>query len=135
MKHGPIILVDDDIEDLELMAEMAVELRLPNEILTFSDPIDALAFLKKTLISPALIICDINMPKLDGFQFRAEIIKIESPIKDVPFLFLTTSDLDTDRFLAGTLNIHAYYTKKPTFSGMKETLLSIMSSLNIIPGT
>ncbi|MES2330737.1 MAG: response regulator [Bacteroidota bacterium] len=133
MGSEPIIIIDDDKEDLELLKEMITEMRFPNPVVTFNDSLAALGFLRKSLIEPLVILCDINMPKLNGLQFRSELLTLDSPVNEVPFLFLTTSKPENEKSLAKELKVFAFYTKAPTFSGMKEILQSIMVSLKIDP--
>lgn len=131
MRDEPIIIIDDDIEDLELFKSIAAEEGLPNPILPFNDPVSALDFLTNSIILPLIIICDINMPKLDGFQLRTELLNSNASTKDVPFLFLSTSKPDKRIEQANELKVHAYYTKQATYQGMKETFQSIINSVKI----
>ena len=133
MRDEPIIIIDDDMEDIELFKEIATELRLPNQILSFHDPLNAVDFLKNTILEPVLILCDINMPKLDGFQLRTELLNSDSNIKNVPFVFLSTSKVSRDITHANKLQAFAYYSKPDTIDGIKQTFQSIMQALNINP--
>ena len=133
MRNKPIIIIDDDTEDIQLFKEIAMEMRLPNQIITFNNPLSALDFLKNAIINPVCILCDINMPKLDGFQLRTELLNSNSSIKDVPFLFLSTSKISRDIKQANELKAFAYYPKPDTIEGIKQTFYSIMSSLKISP--
>lgn len=133
MSREPIVIIDDDIEDLELMREMTVELRFPSQVMVFNNPVAALEFLETSLIEPLFILCDINMPKLDGFQLRMKLLELESTIKEAPFLFLSTSKTEKEILIANELKADAYYQKAGTFKGMKEMLENIMSLLKITP--
>lgn len=133
MRSEPIIIIDDDSDDLELLREIITELRFPNPVVTFNDSLAALGVLKKSIIEPLFILCDINMPKLNGLQLRTELLTLESTIKDVPFLFLSTTQSENEISLSKELKVHAFYTKAPTFSGMKEILQNIMTLMKINP--
>lgn len=133
MGGEPIIIIDDDSEDLELLKEMITEMGFPNPVITFNDPLAALSFLRKTIIEPLVILCDINMPKLNGLQFRSELLTLDSPVNEVPFLFLTTAKPEDEVTLAKELKVRAFYAKAPTFSGMKDIIQSIIDLLKINP--
>jgi CheY-like chemotaxis protein len=133
MRNEPVIIIDDDIEDLELLKAMATELRVSSQVLVFNNPEDALDFLKKTIIEPLFILCDINMPRINGFQLRTELLKSDSTIKDVPFLFLSTAKTEYELSKADTLKVQAYYTKANSFNGMRDIFENIVSSLKIGP--
>jgi two-component SAPR family response regulator len=49
---GPVIVIEDDIEDQELFEEVFKKLDYPNKVMYFSDPEEALDFLNKTDIIP-----------------------------------------------------------------------------------
>lgn len=131
MRDEPVILIDDDLEDLQLLEEMARDLKLTNQVLAFNNPETALDFLTKTILEPLFILCDINMPRLNGFQLRAELLKSDSNIKEVPFLFLSTSGSEREILEAKKLQVRQYYTKSNTFNGMREIFQDIVVSLNI----
>jgi CheY-like chemotaxis protein len=133
MENAPIIIIDDDIEDLDLLREMAIEVGLNNDIVTFHDPVAALDFLQNTIIQPLFILCDINMPRMNGFQLRTSMLTIDSDIIEVPFLFLSTSRTGHETITANELKVQAYYVKSTSFTGMREILENIMVLLNIRP--
>jgi CheY-like chemotaxis protein len=57
---------------------------------------------------PDLIITDVRMPHMDGFEFVAA-LKADSSVPDIPVIFLTSSDDDYDRGKA--LGAVGYITK------------------------
>ncbi len=117
-------MIDDDPEDLEMTREMVRELAIPNEIITFSDPLEALTFLVHTEDLPLFIICDVNMPKMDGFELRTELLK-KPGIQKVPFFFLSTSRSPGEVVLAQDCGADGYYQKAGTF-GEQEKILDAM---------
>jgi len=57
---------------------------------------------------PDLIITDVRMPHMDGFEFVAA-LKADTSVPDIPVIFLTSSDDDYDRGKA--LGAVGYVTK------------------------
>lgn len=114
-------MIDDDPEDLEMTRELVRELAIPNEIITFSDPHEALTFLAKTENLPLFVICDVNMPKMDGFELRAELLKNQE-IQKVPFFFLSTSRSPGEIILSQECKADGYYQKAGSFSEQQKIL-------------
>ncbi len=91
-KDGAIIVIEDDTDDKEILAEIFKSLDYENSIIYFSDGEEALKYLIDTRIKPFLILSDINMPKLSGFELRQKINTNESlNLKCIPYLFFTTT--------------------------------------------
>ncbi len=61
-------------------------------------------------VKPELIISDIMMPEMDGFEFRREILKDEF-LKTIPFVFLTAKGADEDILEGYDLDIQDYIIK------------------------
>jgi len=90
-KNGPVIVIEDDMEDQELLTEIFKKLDYSNEVVFFSDGNKALDYLNKTEIHPFLILSDINMPKMSGFERRKKIFENKAlERKCFPYLFFTT---------------------------------------------
>ena len=86
---------------------------------------DALAFLKKENQSPPeLIFLDINMPKMNGWEFLDEYRQLSEEQKSrVIILMLTTSVNPADRKKAETVpEINGYYSKPLNDAKLKEIL-------------
>jgi len=60
-KRGPIIIIEDDLDDQEILTDVFNELNYINEIIFFADAKKALEYLKSTEIEPFIIFSDINM--------------------------------------------------------------------------
>jgi len=126
-KSGPIIVIDDDLEDHLILDEIFRNLNYPNRVIFFSKGEDAVEFLNSTEETPLLILSDVNMPGMNGFEIRNRITaneKIHS--KCIPYLFFTTS---VDRKAveeAYALSVHGYFVKPSTMMEMQNTLKKII---------
>jgi len=124
-RQRPLILVDDDAEDQELMLLALKELGYKNEVKFFNDAESALAYLYESEQVPFLIVSDINMPKMDGIAFKR---KIEGSdvlrSKCIPFIFLSTST----EFVSETcdMNIQGYFEKGSSWIELQETVKIIL---------
>lgn len=87
----PILIVDDyaDIRDtLRYILEAA-----GYDVATAADGLDALKKLEE--ISPELIIMDVMMPRMDGYQFIQELRRLAQFAK-VPVIAVTAHDVNSD---------------------------------------
>lgn len=87
------ILVVDDEPDMTLLFKLALESDSSFTVFTFNDPVIALLNFKAGLYD--LIILDIKMPKMDGFDLYQEIKKIDSQVR---ICFLTASEMYYEEF-------------------------------------
>src|SRR3954468_17917709 len=92
IKHGPIMYVEDSCDD-QMIFEIALsELGISNKLILLKDGLEAITFLKTMTEMPFIILSDVNMPKMDGFELKQEIEKDkELSLKAIPFIYLSTS--------------------------------------------
>ncbi|WP_051084323.1 response regulator [Segetibacter koreensis] len=89
---NPIILIDDDIDDIELFEEGFKELGIENEIIVFNDGFKFYDYICTTKKNSFFIFCDINMNRINGFELKKMIFDNEEiRLKCIPFLMLSTS--------------------------------------------
>ena len=65
---GPILIVEDDPDDQLLIRDILEEMALPNSLRYFPNGSEAIAYLQTTQEQPFLILCDINMPVMNGLE-------------------------------------------------------------------
>src|SRR5689334_20502758 len=91
-KKGPVIIIEDDEDDQSFLTEVFQRLNYSNKIIFFNDPEKALEFLNRADTIPFLILSDINMPKLSGFELRDKLrIDAQLQLKCIPYLFFSTA--------------------------------------------
>ena len=128
MKNGSIIVIDDDEDDRQLYKIAFENLHVKNKVRIFSDSVDAFEYLKATDEQIFFILCDINMPKLNGLELRQKINDDETlRVKAIPFLFLSTSDSDELVDKAFTLNIQGFFMKPSTVDRLEIILVAILN--------
>jgi CheY-like chemotaxis protein len=126
-KKGPIVLIDDDQDDLHLLIEIFADLNFPNEIHLFKNTSSIIAFLQKPEVDPFLIISDINMPVINGFQLREMIMnnpQINS--KRIPYILFTTAAILKVVSSAKGISVQGIFRKPAKHSEWKETLMAIV---------
>lgn len=126
-KKGPIIIIEDDLDDQDMIEEIFSALDYPNKILFFSDGEAALAYLNHTEELPFLILSDINMPKLDGFKLKQKIhTDAALQIKCIPYLFFTTSASKKAVIDAYSMSAQGFFIKETKMEELRNTLRIIV---------
>jgi two-component system alkaline phosphatase synthesis response regulator PhoP len=119
-----ILLVDDEVDILEFLK---YNLEQDNfEVLVSSNGKDAL---KKISQNPDLIVLDIMMPEMDGFEVYEQ-IKKNKEYQDIPIIFLTAKSGETDEIKGLDLGASDYI-QKPI--SPKKLIARIKSSLRKTP--
>jgi len=100
-----LLAIDDDETNLALLSSVLAAYQLT----TFSGPHAALAALREGLL-PDLIVCDVTMPGMTGFELHAQLRELP-PLRSVPFIYLTALDRSADMRTGMGLGADDYLTK------------------------
>ncbi|MEO6405390.1 MAG: response regulator [Ferruginibacter sp.] len=128
-KKGPIIIIEDDMDDQLLFQTCFSELEYSNELMFFTDGETALNFLngEGEKLIPFLIISDINMPKLDGFALRDKIkLDAKLQIRCIPYLFFTSALTQDNVIAAYEKSIQGFFLKPNSLDELKKIITLIM---------
>lgn len=127
-RTGPIIIVDDDKDDHDILADVFRSLKIPNKVKFFERANDVLNYLRTTTDNPFIIICDINLPFMNGLELRRE-INNDTFLrkKSIPFVFLTTSPDQRAIDEAYDLMVQGFFIKKDTFDEIRDGMKMIVS--------
>ena len=101
-----ILIVDDSPS--QLMGIRRIVEKLGHEALTAEDGAAGVEVAKREL--PDLILMDVVMPNLNGFQATRSISR-EPTTKHIPVILVTTKDQETDRMWGMRQGAKAYLTK------------------------
>src|SRR5580698_6153107 len=126
-KKGPIIVIEDDMDDQDVLTEIFSRLSYVNKIIFFHDGNEALEFLNKTETQPFLILSDINMPKINGFELRNKIFTNKQlQTKCIPYLFFTTSASKKSVIDAYAMSVQGFFVKQTSMKGLENTIKKIV---------
>ena len=78
--------------------------------------------------NPQIIISDVMMPVMNGFEFRKKVLEDEK-LKGIPFVFLTAKGEDEDVLLGYDLNIEDYIIKSSSMKVVVAKVRAILKSL------
>lgn len=131
-----VFLIDDDDVACESIIRSFKKHQIPFPIVTAHDGQEALDILRdrhpdKKLPGPIIILLDLNMPRMNGFEFLYELRSDPELSSNIVFV-LTTSNDDNDRSRAYAENIAGYMVKSavgPQFSKLANLLLNFRTSV------
>ena len=126
-KKGPIVIIEDDIDDEDILTEIFKELNYDNKLIFFGDSLKALEYLTDTDIEPFLVLSDINMPKLNGMELREKIHNNEDlRLKSIPYLFFSTSGEQKHVIDAYSRSIQGFFVKPSSYTKLKQVITKIV---------
>ena len=131
MKFNDVFVVDDDKIFHFIIKKLLVSNNINVEPEFFENGLLAIEGIKSKLDNeenpPDLILLDINMPILDGWQFLEEFKLIKDKIKkEIAIYIISSSDNTVDRNRANDFkdDITDYYLKPITLDGLKSIFTS-----------
>lgn len=115
--YPPILLVEDNPLDVDLTLRAFKRRRLANPVQVARDGEEVLALFPRWEsgeTKPAVILLDLNMPKVDGLTVLRE-LKSRPLLQRIPVVILTTSREDRDINTAYDLGANSYIVKPVEF--------------------
>ena len=117
-----ILVVDDEIHIVQIV-KFNLEKRGGYEVLTAKNGEEGLEIAKSE--KPDLILSDVMMPKMSGFQF-CEALKKDDEIKSIPFIILTAKGQENDIKTGEDLGVDDYITKPFSPKALLEKVAEIL---------
>lgn len=134
-----ILIVDDDNISIRAVKRAIDKMKLANPVRVAYDGLQALEVLRgqadeDQLLPPYVVLLDINMPRMNGHEFLAELRNDPNLRRAIVFV-LTTSDAPKDVMAAYEKNIAGYVVKENLFESFKQTLevVNLFSKLIVFP--
>lgn len=106
MSNFKIVCVDDDLDVLEVQSQIVNE--AGHETVTFSEPEEAIEYLKENKDNTLMVLSDLKMDKVSGFDLKKELNKFA---KEVPFIVITGYWTKEMSAIALELGIQAFLEK------------------------
>ncbi|WP_268796679.1 response regulator [Pseudomonas huanghezhanensis] len=129
----PIVLVEDNPNDLELTLVALERSQLANEVIVLRDGAEALdyllkrdAYAERNAGNPAVLLLDLKLPKIDGLEVL-KVIRETEELRSMPVVMLTSSREEPDLQRAYGLGVNAYVVKPVEF----KEFVSAISDLGI----
>ena len=115
-----LLLVEDNPSDVLLIREALRRCPVPADVVIAYDGHQALAALGK--FRPDLIVLDLNLPRLSGF----DVLKAFRNESNIPIAVFTGSDNPADRTAALELGAREYLIKPNSFEGYMSAICDIL---------
>ena len=144
-EHQPvtILLVEDDPGHALLINKNLRRAGISNQIITLDNGQKAVDFLLKAgdyradaHPAPLLILLDLNLPILDGFQVL-NIIKNDERTRQIPVVVLTTTDNPNEITRCYELGCNVYIAKPMNYTKFSEAIRNLGLFLTVVkvPGS
>ena len=124
----PILLVEDDLNDIELVLNALKRNNLPNQVVTARHGGEALDYLYRRGDfsgrdddDPIFMLLDLKMPKVNGLEVLRQ-LKADEKLKVIPVVMLTSSSEESDLVQSYRLGVNAYVVKPVDFTQFVDTI-------------
>lgn len=124
MDNAKILLVEDDNSIATLFNYHLTKAGFSVEIAGNGKE----GYQKACIFNPQIIISDVMMPIMNGFEFRKKVLADEK-LKGIPFVFLTAKGEDEDVLLGYDMNIEDYIIKSSSMKVVVAKVRAILKSL------
>jgi CheY-like chemotaxis protein len=129
--HKPIIIIEDDADDRELFSTVFAAIKAKHPVLYFENGIDAYNHLVTATVYPFIILSDINMPLISGFDLRNRIFQNEDlRLKCIPYIFFSTGNTDKMVREAYSMSVQGYFRKPDSLKEYERILKNIICYWN-----
>lgn len=120
-----ILLIEDDDIDAMSVKRSLKELKVNNPLFHVENGEEALEYLHDPKnIRPAIILLDINMPRMNGLEFLRA-VKQDPDLKKIPIVMLTTSHEEYDKSESFSLGAAGFMVKPVEYRHFVEVIRTI----------
>ncbi len=127
MNANPIIIVDDDPDDIEFLKQGFIDLKVENEIIVFDNGFKFLEYMWTTEKRTFFILCDMSLGIIKGLDLKRKIFEDSRlRLKCIPFLLLSTSKASAKILEAYSFGVQGYFVKPTSRKGYEEMLHAMM---------
>jgi len=138
MQEVAILLVEDDPGHARLIEKNLRRSNITNDLITVSDGQRALDYLfgegeyaGSERASPLLVLLDLNLPVLDGYQVLQR-MKADERTKRIPVIILTTTDDAREVTRCYELGCNVYVTKPVDYEQFSEAVCKLGLFLSVV---
>jgi len=127
-----ILLIEDDRVDIMTVQRALKRNNVKNPLRVARTALEALSLLRgedgfeKMSRPPALILLDLNLPKMSGIEFLHE-LRNDPELKDLRIIVLTSSNEPKDRTAAFKYDVDDYIVKPHSFDEFTRAMATILA--------
>ena len=122
-----ILLVEDNPDDVRLTQRAFIKSNIANELVVVHDGVEALEYLAQACAGPgrpAMILLDLNLPRMDGLELLRA-IRADQRLKWIPVVVLTSSKEQQDIITSYDLGANSYIRKPVDFEQFAEAVRNL----------
>ncbi|MCW4115842.1 response regulator [Aurantimonas sp. MSK8Z-1] len=124
-----LLLIEDNPADADLTQEALDGGRMAIQLRHALDGVEALELLRRSgedAYRPDLILLDLNLPRMDGHQFLAQ-LRLDPQLKPIPVVVLTSSEAPKDVSRSYQLGANCYVAKPMDLSAFQSIVKAVES--------
>jgi DNA-binding response OmpR family regulator len=121
MNQTEVLFVEDSAGDALLTQQILAESALPVHVHIARDGEQALAMLRDERFRPAMVILDLSLPKVSGFE-----VLEQNPRKDIPVVIFSASERLSDKERTLSLGAKEYIHKPLDMIGYRNAVLGMV---------
>jgi CheY-like chemotaxis protein len=131
-KNDSILLIEDDRVDIMTVQRALKKNAVSNPLHIARTGLDALNLLRgeagfeKITPPPAIILLDLNLPKMSGIEFLRE-LRSDAELRELRIIVLTSSNEPKDRAAAFEYDVDDYIVKPHSFNEFNEAIATILA--------
>ncbi|GAA2516635.1 response regulator [Pilimelia columellifera] len=123
MRPEPILLVEDNADDIMFTIRAFRKNQVPNEIIVASDGVQALSMLLpedgEPALSPILVLLDVKLPLVDGLEVLRR-LRADPRTRTMPVVVMTTSNEERDIVESYRLGANSFVRKPVGFAEFED---------------
>jgi len=126
-----VLYAEDNAQDIELTLAALNEYHLANDVVVVRDGAEAWDYLSREgqyanrpTGSPAVVLLDLKMPKVDGLEVLRR-MKANESLRTIPVVMLTSSREEKDLIESYRLGVNAYVVKPVAFEDFMNSVKSL----------
>lgn len=128
MEQNPILIVDTDIDDIDLVKQAVDYLKINRPVLFFHNGYELEDYLSHGDAAPFLIICDVKLAGEDGFELKKRISADDTlKYKSVPFIYWSTAASERQIQHAYDIPAQGFFVKPSTFDELCSQFETILA--------
>ncbi len=117
----PILLVEDNPDDVDLTLRAFARNKIANAVIVARDGVEALELLFEKGMRPQVMLLDLKLPRLDGLDVLRR-VRADARTRLLPVVVLTSSNEDRDIVESYSLGANSYIQKPVDFGRFIEAV-------------
>jgi|GEM_PF-3307539 len=137
-KLPPVLVVDDEPDDVFILKRLLIKAELENKLVTFEDSRVAVEYLdiesqrSNSSFIPWIIFTDLQMPSVNGIELTRW-VRTKPALSDVVIVMVTSSESESDRLNAMSAGVSEFLAKYPTVAALTRILAKYKVRMKTFP--